>query len=83
MTTLTWTSLLLGAALSVSPIAASPALAAGDCAQAAARVVGQTGGQLLSATPTNRGGQTVCEITVLIPGTDKARPKKVTVSVPL
>ncbi|OCW55867.1 hypothetical protein AWJ14_14940 [Hoeflea olei] len=57
--------------------------AAADCSGAAAQVVGQTGGQLLSASPKNQGGQTVCEITVLVPGSGNERPKKVTVRVPL
>ncbi|KGF68215.1 hypothetical protein LL06_17755 [Hoeflea sp. BAL378] len=55
---------------------------AADCSGAAAQVVGQTGGQLLSASATSEGGQTVCEITVLVPGSGNERPKKVTVRVP-
>jgi predicted S18 family serine protease len=53
-----------------------------DCSAAASRVVSQTGGQLLSATPQQQGGGTVCVITVLVPGNGDERPKKVTVSVP-
>jgi hypothetical protein len=56
--------------------------AAADCSGAAARVVSQTGGQLLSAASQNQGGQTVCVVTVLVPGNGSERPKKVTVSVP-
>tara|TARA_R110002020_G_scaffold189446_6_gene388487 strand:+ start:3932 stop:4219 length:288 start_codon:yes stop_codon:yes gene_type:complete len=55
---------------------------AADCSGAAAQVVGQTGGQLLSASAKSSGNQTVCEITVLVPGTGNERPKKVTVRVP-
>lgn len=55
---------------------------AADCAGAADQVVGQTGGQLLSASAKTSGGQTVCEITVLVPGNGSERPKKVTVQVP-
>ena len=55
---------------------------AGDCSGAASKVVGQTGGQLLSASANTSGGQTVCVITVLVPGNGNDRPKKVTVSVP-
>ena len=55
---------------------------AADCSGAANTVVGQTGGQLLSASATTSGGQTVCVITVLVPGNGNERPKKVTVSVP-
>lgn len=55
---------------------------AADCSGAANKVVGQTGGQLLSASAKTSGGQTVCVITVLVPGNGNERPKKVTVSVP-
>lgn len=54
----------------------------GDCSGAASQVVGQTGGQLLSASPQTQGGQAVCVITVLVPGNGNDRPKKVTVTVP-
>ncbi|MAZ82670.1 MAG: hypothetical protein CML31_07290 [Rhizobiales bacterium] len=74
---LTKTTLALAALLSLT----APGTAA-DCSSAASRVVSQTGGQLLSATPQNQGGQTVCVITVLVPGNGNERPKKVTVSVP-
>ncbi|MBC7279855.1 MAG: hypothetical protein H5U12_00145 [Hoeflea sp.] len=53
-----------------------------DCSGAASQVVGSTGGQLLSASAKTSGGQTVCEITVLVPGSGNERPKKVTVRVP-
>ncbi|WP_394690011.1 hypothetical protein [Hoeflea sp.] len=56
--------------------------AAADCSRAASQVVGQTGGQLLSASAKTQGGQAVCVITVLVPGNGSERPKKVTVSVP-
>jgi hypothetical protein len=56
--------------------------AAADCSRAASKVVGQTGGQLLSASAQTQGGQVVCKITVLVPGSGSERPKKVTVSVP-
>lgn len=59
---------------------ASVVLAAGDCGAAAARVVAQTGGQLLSAQPSSDGS---CTVTVLIPGQGNERPKKVTVRVPM
>lgn len=51
----------------------------GDCSAAAAQVVADTGGELLSAQPTSDGQ---CVITVLIPG-NGGRPKKVTVKVPM
>ncbi len=52
---------------------------AGDCSAAAAQVVEQTGGELLSAQPK---GDT-CVVTVLVPGKGNARPRKVTVRVPI
>ena len=52
---------------------------AGDCSAAAAQVVDQTGGELLSAQP--RGD--TCVVTVLVPGKGNARPRKVTVRVPM
>ncbi|PST26465.1 hypothetical protein C7U60_05475 [Mesorhizobium plurifarium] len=52
---------------------------AGDCSAAAAQVVAETGGELLSAQPTGDGQ---CVVTVLIPG-NGGRPKKVTVKVPM
>lgn len=52
---------------------------AGDCSDAAAQVVAQTGGELLSAQPK---GDT-CVVTVLVPGKGNARPRKVTVRVPM
>lgn len=57
-----------------------PALA--DCAAAANRVVAQTGGQLLSAEPGKSGGQAVCTVTVLVPGSGSERPRKVSMTVP-
>ena len=52
---------------------------AGDCSDAAAQVVSETGGELLSAQPK---GDT-CVVTVLVPGKGNARPRKVTVRVPM
>ena len=54
-------------------------LAGGDCSAAAAQVVADTGGELLSAQPK---GET-CVVTVLVPGKGNARPRKVTVRVPM
>lgn len=65
-----------------APDGAAIVRVAADCSGAAAQVVGQTGGQLLSAAAKSSGGQTVCEITVLVPGSGNDRPKKVTVRVP-
>lgn len=52
---------------------------AGDCSSAAAQVVAQTGGELLSAEPSGDA----CVVTVLVPGKGNARPRKVTVRVPM
>jgi hypothetical protein len=52
---------------------------AGDCSNAAAQVVAQTGGELLSAKPDGDS----CVVTVLVPGNGNARPRKVTVRVPM
>ena len=51
----------------------------GDCSNAAAQVVAQTGGELLSAKPDGDS----CVVTVLVPGNGNARPRKVTVRVPM
>jgi hypothetical protein len=54
---------------------------AGGCGAAARQVVSQTGGRLLSAQPGKNGK--VCVVTVLVPGKGNARPRKVTVRVPM
>lgn len=56
--------------------------AATDCTSSANQVVEQTGGQLLSATPTTQNGQAVCKVTVLVKSSDGQRPKKMSVTVP-
>lgn len=53
-----------------------------DCAQSAEQVIAQTGGELLSATPTIHNGQSVCKITVLVKSSSGQRPKKLSVTVP-
>lgn len=55
-------------------------LVAGDCGNAASKVVRDTGGQLLSAEPSNDGLS--CIVTVLVQGSGE-RPRKVTVRVPM
>lgn len=54
-------------------------LVAADCSEAARQVVAETGGELLSAQPRNG----VCVVTVLVPGKGSARPRKITVRVPM
>lgn len=56
-------------------------LVAEDCGDAAARVVAETGGQLLSAKPAPNG--TACVITVLVQGKGSERPRRVRVKVPI
>lgn len=55
-------------------------LVAGDCGDAASKVVRDTGGQLLSAQPSSDGR--TCIVTVLVQGSGE-RPRKVTVRVPM
>lgn len=55
-------------------------LVASDCGDAANKVVRDTGGQLLSAQPSNDGR--TCIVTVLVQGSGE-RPRKVTVRVPM
>ncbi|MBO0904929.1 hypothetical protein [Jiella sonneratiae] len=56
-------------------------LAAGDCSGAASRAARQTGGQVLSVSTQTQGGQTVCVVTVLVPGKGDQRPRKQTVTI--
>lgn len=57
-------------------------IAAVDCDQPAKKVVRQTGGELLSATPTQQNGKQVCKVTVLVKSGNGQRPKKMSVTVP-
>ncbi|KQT88560.1 hypothetical protein ASG48_02070 [Aurantimonas sp. Leaf443] len=56
-------------------------LAAADCSGAASQAASQTGGQVLSVSPRQQGGQTVCVVTVLVPGKDGGRPRRQTVTI--
>lgn len=79
-------------AAQASPLQAFPAISAQeqplvlsanvDCAQSAQQVISQTGGELLSATPSIQNGQSVCKITVLVKSSSGQRPKKLSVTVP-
>lgn len=53
-----------------------------DCYAVGEQVAAQYGGTLAKATPANRGGQTVCQIVVLVPGKEGGRPRRVQVVVP-
>ncbi len=54
---------------------------AASCSGAAAEAAAQTGGQVLSVSSREQGGQTVCLVTLLIPGEEGGRPRKTTVTI--
>lgn len=56
-------------------------MAAADCSGAASRAARQTGGQVLSVSTQSQGGQTVCVVTVLVPGKGNQRPRKQTITI--
>lgn len=58
-------------------------IAAVSCSGAAADAAAQTGGQVLSVSSREQGGQTVCVVTLLVPGKEGGRPRKTTVTIPL
>ncbi|AJY48341.1 hypothetical protein TM49_18550 [Martelella endophytica] len=53
---------------------------AADCSGAAQKVVASTGGELLSALPSNDGNG--CVVTVIVPARDGNPPRKITRQVP-
>jgi hypothetical protein len=57
-------------------------VAAADCFSVGEQVASQYGGTLAKASASNRGGQTVCHIVVLVPGKDGQRPRRIQVDVP-
>jgi hypothetical protein len=57
-------------------------VAAADCFSVGEQVAAQYGGTLAKASASNRGGQTVCHIVVLVPGKDGQRPRRIQVDVP-
>lgn len=59
-----------------------PQYAQADCSAAASQAAAQTGGQVLSVQASNQGGQTVCVVTVLIPGEGGERPRRTTITIP-
>lgn len=61
--------------------AAPMLMAAADCSGAASRAARQTGGQVLSVSTQTQGGQTVCVVTVLVPGQGNERPRKQTITI--
>ncbi len=70
------TGMALALGVFVLPALHGDAMAA-DCRAAAARVVAEVGGQLLSVRES--GGE--CVIVVLVPGNGSERPRKVTMRV--
>ena len=71
-----YAGLALALTAAAVPAVTSDAVAA-DCREAAARVVAEVGGQLLSVRES--GGE--CVIVVLVPGSGSERPRKVTMRV--
>jgi hypothetical protein len=57
-------------------------MVAADCFSVGEQVAAQYGGTLAKASASNRGGQTVCHIVVLVPGKDGQRPRRIQVDVP-
>jgi len=53
-----------------------------DCYAIGQQVAAQNGGQLARASASNRGGQQVCVIVVLVPGKDGQRPRRAEFVVP-
>ncbi|MBB3949341.1 hypothetical protein [Aureimonas jatrophae] len=56
-------------------------VAQGGCSAAAREAAQQSGGQVLSVQTANRGGRTVCVVTVLIPAQDGNRPRRQTITI--
>lgn len=57
-------------------------VAQGGCSAAAQQAAAQSGGQVLSVQTADRGGQTVCIVTVLVPAQDGNRPRRQTITIP-
>lgn len=82
----------VAALVAVQPLLAGQALPAGtdgayevaaaDCYAVGEQVAAQYGGTLARASASNRGGQTICHIVVLVPGKDGQRPRRIQVDVP-
>ena len=73
----------LGAPPVVEPVFVSPVQnVQADCYAIGQQVAAQNGGQLARASASNRGGQQVCVIVVLVPGKDGKRPRRAEFVVP-
>ena len=53
-----------------------------NCSSAAAQAAAETGGEVLSVSSSEKDGQVVCVVTVLVPGKDGGRPRRTTVTLP-
>ena len=51
-------------------------VAQADCYAIGQQIAAQSGGTLAKASQSNRGGQTVCVIVVLVPGKEGQRPRR-------
>ena len=54
---------------------------AANCARAAKQLAASRGAQVLAATPVSSGGQTVCQVKLLIPGKNGKPPRVETMRV--
>ncbi|MEM7461695.1 MAG: hypothetical protein AAF362_03355 [Pseudomonadota bacterium] len=54
---------------------------AANCARAAKQLAASRGAQVLAATPVSSGGQTICQIKLLIPGKNGKPPRVETMRV--
>ncbi len=55
---------------------------AADCYSIGQQIAAENGGQLANVSQTERGGQPVCVIVVLVPGKDGGRPRRQEFTVP-
>ena len=51
-------------------------LAQADCYSVGQQIAAQNGGTLAKASQSNKGGQSVCVIVVLVPGKEGQRPRR-------
>lgn len=68
----------LTALVAAGLLAATPPAAAASCRDAAKQAENQTGGKTISVNAEQRGGSTVCVITLSVPGKNNQPPRLVT-----
>jgi hypothetical protein len=73
-----WYISILLACLAIFASAFQPARA-DNCASVAKQLAASRGAQVLSSTPVTSGGQTICEVKLLIPGKGGKPPRVETV----